>query len=235
MTAANEQIEENLAGIGESDEVDTVPTDDTSSTDEITQPAEKEKEVKQVRIVRMEDGTDVNFGTRANLITSADPEQNLLTFKLASGKVINYVEETIENLTEKQKAIYLYGLLQKVKTTLAPVKLFTLIDGELVPTMENTINKQLELFKAGEFMFRDVEREGVVELTDLQRAYAEVMREQGSKPHWTDLDDIATMTEILSIWETKSPVERNKVRRHPLVAIKLATLAQKTGKVDELV
>ena len=199
--------------------------DQTENTEAVTTPA-KEKKAKEVKIVTMEDGSQVNFGVRANLITSLDLDTSTISFKISTGKIINWLVEHMENLTTFQKTVYMYGLLEKVKTSLAPVK---------VDALEVAINKQIESINKGEFNVRALTQAGEVVLTDLQKAYAiAVSYLDPSKAHWANVDNGEVIAEVLTLWESKSAIERNKIRRHPNVAVELAKIQMDNGFTSDV-
>jgi len=186
----------------------------------------KVKAKKEVRIVTLEDGTQANFGARANLLSTIDLETSTLTFKLVTGKVVNWVITEIDNLTAFQKTVYMYGLLEKIKTSLAPVKL---------PKIEEAIAKQIAAIAKGEFNIRSINNAGEVVLTDLQKAYALAFSKQyPDKAGWSEVDSPATIAEVLEVWENKTPAQRNAIRRHPSVAWELNVMAIATGDAEDL-
>lgn len=200
-------------GKGEQNKVD-------ASTTETAKPK------KEVRIVTMEDGTQLNFGTRANLLSSIDLETNTLTFKLVSGKIINWILQGVEGLTDFQRTVFLYGILEKVKTSLAPIKL---------PKIEEAIAKQIVAIEKGEFNIRSLSGSGEVTLTELQAAYAIALSKQSkAKAHWVNTTDVVTIQEVLSVWEGKSPAQRNAIRRNAAVSWELNVMKLEEGNVEGL-
>jgi hypothetical protein len=217
---------------------EAVVAEQPTETKEVEQPTEstdtnatedapvKPKPKKEVRIVTLDDGTQVNFGARANLLSSIDLESSTIIFKIVTGKVINWVITEMDNLTPFQKTVFMYGLLEKVKTSLAPVKLAKL---------EEAIAKQIAAVTKGDFNIRSINTVGEVALSDLQKAYALAFSKQyPDKAKWADIDDVATIAEVLEVWENKTPVQRNAIRRHPSVAWELNVMAIATGDAEDL-
>jgi len=95
--------------------------------------------------VTLSDGTTANFGSKTQLISTLDVATATLTFKLATGAVITWAVQDIDNLEDFQKKVYLYGLLEKVKSTLSPAK---------KDQLEDSINSSIDSIKKGEFNIR---------------------------------------------------------------------------------
>jgi len=188
-----------------------------------TAPAKPEK---KVRIVTLEDGTQANFGVRANVLSIIDVKSSTLTFKIVTGKVINWTIAGVESLTEFQKTVFMYGLLEKIKTSLSPIKLAGL---------EDAIAKQIVSLEKGEFSVRSLTTVGEVSLTTLQQAYAIAFSKQyPDKANWANVEDPTVIAEVLSVWENKTNSQRNLVRRHPAVAWELNVMAIAKGDAEEL-
>ena len=199
---------------------------EATGTEEVTTEPKEAKPKKEVRIVTLEDGTQANFGARANLLSAIDIESDTVTFRIVTGKIINWVVKDMDNLTPFQKMVYMYGLLEKIKTSLAPIKLLKL---------EEAIGKQIVAIEKGEFNVRSLSSAGEVVLTDLQKAYALAFSEQyPEKAHWGKVDDATTISEVLSSWENKTPAQRNAVRRHPMVQYQLSIMAMAAGDLEAL-
>jgi hypothetical protein len=234
------------AQVIESTEVGTV--EEVLGT-EVVETVATPKAVKQVRILPMDDGSNVNFGARANLISTIDVDNLVISFKIALdpiGKVITWALgevvntdaegnvtgkpfEAVATFPENFKKIFLYGLMERVKSSLAPVKLADL------PT---AIAKQIEAINKGDFIIRSVEGEdGEVALTKLQKAYATVKSNPlyvtVAKPEWANVDDAATIADVLNFWEGLSASDKNNIRKNPYVKLEQAKLEVGTGEVEE--
>ena len=209
---------------GEEDSTPTLEVVEEPTSNPVEE--DKVKVKKEVRIVTMDDGTQANFGARANLLSAIDLESSTVTFRIVTGKIINWTIQNMDNLTEFQKMVFMYGLLEKIKTSLAPIKL---------PKMVEAIQKQIVAIERGEFNVRSLSSAGEVVLTDLQKAYALAFSEQyPAKKHWANVDDAATIAEVLGVWEGKSPAQRNAIRRHPSVGYQLNVMAMNAGEAEAL-
>lgn len=175
------------------------------------------KPVKEPRIVLMEDGTTVNFGIRANVISAYDTEEKLITFKVITGDIIAWPITDIDNLTEAQVTVYLYGLLSKVKTNLAPVK---------VPDLAKVIRDNIATINSGRFLVRGAGVDEDFELSLNQQAYALVLIKYQNKVEWSNLSDPAVIVAIQTIWDSKSTSEKNTIRKNPYFKLEKATLEQ---------
>lgn len=177
-------------------------------------------EAKKDRLVTMQDGSVKNFGVRANLLTSVDAESGVITFDFFTGETIAFnaytIEgQTVETFTAFQKQVFVYGLLAKVKTALAPIKVEGLFEA---------VTKQLDAIAKAEFTTRG-HAETVVGLSDLEKAYALAKVVQGDAPeYFSDLNDARTIEEVQAHFATLTTGGKNKLRNHPKVALELAKL-----------
>jgi hypothetical protein len=178
----------------------------------------------EVRIVKMEDGSEVNFGKRANLLTSF--EGTTVSFKLFTGKVITWVVEGIDTLTDFQKTVYVYGLTEKVKSNLAPVK--------DVSEMEIAIQKQILNLTSGIFFTRGTSSSAII-LDNLQKAWAFVKSEQEGYKHWEDLEDATVTREVASAWNELTRPAKNLIRKNVYVVIQKSKLDLADGVEATLV
>lgn len=201
-----------------------------STENENQNESQNENEIpvaKPVRIVDMADGTQANFGTRANLLSSMNIPTATATFKVITGEVINWVMQGLEGLTDFQKTVYMYGAMEKVKSSLAGVKVEVLAEA----VTKNTTDIDNEVFN-----IRSAGSTGAVTLTTLQKAYAlAISKLDGSKEYWNQLEEKAVIAEVLAVWETKTAKERGALRRHPHVALELNVMLLAEGGADSLV
>ena len=176
-----------------------------------------EKVEKVTNIVEMQDGTKIDFGKRGTLHTSVDLPTNTISFKMVTGDIINWVVPGTEGLTDFQKKVYLYGILSKIKTAMAPVDL---------KELKKFIEKQMEAINNGIFIVRafgDTVRE--VKLTDIQKAYAIAKSKQNPDfIHWGNVEDTSVIEQVSQDWEAKSTSEKNADKRNPYVQLELATM-----------
>lgn len=203
-----------------SNEIPTGHGEDTSTE----APVKKEK---VLNIVTMSDGTQANFGARAKVLSAIDLEDKQITFRVADGSIINWLPKELDNLSDFQLPVFLYGLLERVKSGLSSTK--------GLDKVAEVINKQIEAIDAGEFSIRAVSSTGAVELTLLQRAYAIAMSGvEGGNPKWANVEDTAVIEEVLEVWEGKTAVERNAIRRHPLVSTQINIMQLEAGTAVDL-
>jgi len=176
-----------------------------------------EQTEQTTNVVQMEDGTTIDFGKRGVVDISIDLKSATMVFKTVNGKVISWQVQEIDNLFPFQKKVYLYGVLSKIRTAMAPVDRAEL---------EDFINKQIEAINAGIFnvrAFGDPTRE--VKLLDIQKAYAIAKSKQTTGfEHWANVDDVRVIGEVLGDWATKSASAKNKIRRNPYVQLELSLL-----------
>ena len=205
-----------------SNEIPTGHGEDTT-----TSTAAPVKNEKVLNIVTMSDGTQANFGARAKVLSAIGLEDKQITFRVADGSIINWSPKELDNLTDFQLPVFLYGLLERVKSGLSSTK--------GLDKVAEVINKQIEAIDGGEFNIRAVSSTGAVELTLLQQAYAIAMSMvEGGNPNWANVQDTAVIEEVLAVWENKTAVERNAIRRHVLVSTQLNLMALEAGKVADL-
>ena len=199
---------------------------------------------KEAKIIELETGEKVNFGTRSNLLSSFDTEANTITFKVATGEVIVWDVTTIadlavEALNEWTKTVVLYGLLAKVRTNLAPVKLqdeVTAEDGSVtvVNSLAEAIRKQVAVLTSGKFSVRG-SGDDSVELSLDQKAFATAVVKQApfatavgltaeDTAGWADLDAEATINAVSNLWDSFETSVKNAVRRNPYFKVEKALL-----------
>jgi len=191
------------------------------------------------RIIELENGEKVNFGARANLLSSFDTETNEITFKVATGEVIVWNITKIAGLdtaplTEQVKNFVLYGLLAKIKTNLAPVKLQEEVDGEVVNSLAEAIQAQIAILNTGRFAVRG-SGDDSVELSLDQKAFATaafrepifataVLLATEETTGWADLDAEATINAVSTLWDSYDTSTRNAIRKNPYFRLYKATL-----------
>jgi hypothetical protein len=177
-----------------------------------------------VRRVLMENGQEVNFGARSNLLSPMDVETGTLTFLISTGKVVTWAVEKAAEISDKFiKQAFLYGLREKIKSNLAGEK-----DLTKLPAI---IAKQIEELKKGEFALR---RDGEApSLSPLQIAYAiaKSIDKKNPIPGWANTSDPVVVQEVLNEWATFDKTRKNAIRKHPVVIVELAKL-QAAGAED---
>jgi len=199
-----------------SNELQEINANEVGSVEEVLAPVEAKKD----RLVTMQDGSVKNFGVRANLLTNVDHETGLVTFDFFTGETISFnafgIEgQTVETFTAFQKQVFVYGILAKIKTSLAPIK----VDG-----LFTAVTKQLDAIAKAEFTTRG-HAEAEVGLSDLEKAYALAKVVQGDAPeYFSDLADQRTIEEVQAYFATLTTGGKNKLRNHPKVALELAKL-----------
>lgn len=194
---------------------------------------------KVERIAALENGEKVNFGARANLLSSFDTEANTITFKVFTGEVIvwdvtSIVGLSVEGLTELTKTVVLYGLLAKVRTNLAPVKLTEEKDGVVTHTLANTIKELVSIISSGKFSTRG-SGDDSIELTLDQKAFATaafkevafataVSLSADDVAGWGDLDSDETIKAVSELWDSFDTSSKNAIRKNPYFRIAKAMI-----------
>ncbi len=178
--------------------------------------------IKEPVIVEMSDGTKCNFGRRANLVSSMDVPTKTLTFKISTGVIISWAVEGLEAFSTLQTKIYLYGLLEKVKSSLAGV-------GK--PDLEVAISNNIADIKAGNFNIRSAGSSvAATGLTLVMKAFALAKSEQQEEyVHLRDLDNPSVIDEVCALWNGKSPSEKRAVRTNPFVQYHLSMLEKEAN------
>jgi len=196
-------------------------------------------EEKASRIIELENGEKVNFGARANLLSSFDTETNEITFKVATGEVIVWNIADIAGLdvaplTEQVKNFVLYGLLAKIKTNLAPVKLQEEVDGKVVNSLAEAIQAQVAILNTGKFSVRG-SGDDSVELSLDQKAFAVAASKEpvfatavslttDETAGWADLDAEATINAVSTLWDSYDTSTKNAIRKNAYFRLYKATL-----------
>lgn len=182
-----------------------------------------EVKVEAPRIVTMEDGSQVNFGKLAKQI--AVVEENVITFKLFNGKLISWTVD-VEGLSEFQKTVFLFGLVEKIKSNTSSVK--------DLAELEVAIRKQMAVLESGQFYTRSAGT-GVLLLDNLQKAYALVKSQQEGFERYANLADPEVTREVSEYWAGLTRAQKNTIRKHPSVVVAKAKLDAETGTVEELI
>jgi len=177
-----------------------------------------EIQVEVPRVVKMENGSIVDFGKRANLLIAVDG--SVVDFSLSNGKVITWAVQGIEAFTDFQKAVFTYGLVEKIKSNLAKVK-------EL-DKLEEGIKEQIANFEAGNFYVR-ANSSSPVMLDNIQKAYALVKSQQEGFEHLANYDEPAVSREIQATWAELSRPAKNLIRKNVYVIIEKAKLDNADG------
>jgi len=176
------------------------------------------------RVVPMSDGTTVDFGSRSKLQVSFDTVTETATFKVFTGEIISWVVAGMEGLNEFQKTVHMYGVVERVKSSLSPVKL---------EDLSEAINKQIAAINSGEFNIRGKGAAKASKLNQLQTAYAIAMSKLTPEVgHWNQVEEATVIAEVLASWEGKDAAQRNAVRRHPAVSLELSILKMAAGEGD---
>lgn len=182
-----------------------------------------EVKVDAPRIVTMEDGSQVNFGKLAKQI--AVVEDSTITFKLFNGKLISW-EVDVEGLSDFQKTVFLFGLVEKIKSNTSSIK--------DLAELEVAIKRQMAVLESGQFYTRNTGT-GIVLLDNLQKAYALVKSQQEGYEHLAKLDDPEVTKEVSAYWDTLTRSQKNTIRKHPAVVVAKANLDAVSGAVEELI
>lgn len=177
-----------------------------------------EIQVEVPRVIKMEDGSVVNFGRRSSLLIAINGAE--VTFNLYNGKVIVWAVKDIESFTEFQKAVFTYGLTEKLKVNLGKVK-------EL-DKLEAGIKEQIANFDAGNFYVR-ANASSPLLLDNIQKAYALVKSQQEGFEHLANYDEPAVSREIQAIWGDMTRPAKNLIRKNVYVIIEKAKLDSLDG------
>ena len=191
------------------------------------------------RVVTLDNGEVVDFGVRANLITSFDTATNEVVFKIFSGEVIIWdttviKDLDIESFSEFAKTVVLYGLLAKIKTNLASVKLYDEVDGKKVHSLANSISGQIAIINEGKFSIRATNAP-VAGLTLDQRAFATAVSKHAKfaeavsiepevAAEWKNLEDEEVILAVIALWDTYTVSTKNTIRKQPYFTLEKSTL-----------
>lgn len=183
---------------------------------------------KPDRIVTLETGESENFGTRTNVKSVIDPVAGTITFKIITGQVfVHDLTNDMVNLTDDQRLVYMYGIQQRIKASLAGVG---------VEKSYDTISKVVELIRTRGLGIRLTEDDE--ELDIWQKAYALAISNpvftpifKPEKEHWKNIDDLAVIKEVLSEWEGLDKSARNAIRKSPFVQVVKGQLEISAGNV----
>jgi len=163
---------------------------------------------KEPRKVTMEDGTEVNFGTRMTVKAAFDEDTNEIRFNLLNGRVIKWMPSFLPSLEGLVKTVSFYGLMERVKSVYGPIK-------EL-DKIEEAINRVISTIDSGVFPLRGSAEDSESELTIWQKAYAlaKAQREPEQFAHWASVDNPQVIEEVLAKWETFSRANVQEIRRN---------------------
>lgn len=184
-------------------------------------------------IVELQNGETIDF--RGNtVLASYDVPSKIVTFKVVTGEVLTLNVNNVPEAVKEEAAIY--GLREKIKATLAPIKVVISED----EAKEGKLNKagkialEIKNLLEGNFVTRAQET-GQVGLDSFMKAFATInaigaikIDNNGNvvpvptqarllpelKPTWANVTDPTVMQEVLSYWDsldkdTKSAQKRN--------------------------
>ena len=192
-----------------------------SNNVENIESVENVETVETVNIVELENGEKLDFGKNGTVFSSYDVDAGDITFKVATGEVITFnVSDVPENVL---KEATIYGLREKIKSTLAPIKLNTTEEETLAGKLNKAekIVQEITSLKAGEFVTRSAvggsatldsfmkafalvnaigaiktdNNGGMVPVPAKGRLFAEL------KPEWANVNDSAVIASVLSTWD----------------------------------
>lgn len=190
-------------------------------------------------IVVLNNGETANFGVRNQILSSFDTEEGTITFKVLTGEVLSLDVKAIEGLgyesaTELGQQVIMAGLLGKIKSNLAPVKLTTevevkdeegnVVSTETVNSLAIAIQKEMDKLAKGIFSVRAGSNDAV-ELTVDQKAFAtatvnhpifaKVVGTEAYASKWTNLDEASVIAEVDAVWEQIGKDGRRTAKKHP--------------------
>jgi hypothetical protein len=229
----------------------------TTETTETTAATETKK---ADRIVEMFDGSKANFGTRANLLTSIDTDTNEITFKVFTGQILVWKPFEKEHFTpvsvlpEIIRTVVLYGLLNKVKSNIAPVKLTETVEvkneaGEVVEiktvdALYEAILSNISTIDEGKFSIRGTGSDEEFELTLDQKAYAmmvinhpELFKNKQGSLDWNEKNLASTeiIADVQATWDAKDRSTKNTIRKNAYFTLeknKLQMAAIENGDIE---
>jgi hypothetical protein len=176
-------------------------------------------EEKAHHIITLEDGTQANFGVRTKLLVSINELSNTVTFKLFTGRIIVWSVPYVDGLGGFVKAVYLYGLVAKIKSSIASNKDVNLLEETLVNVLASLDNGIMTL-----------RNNTVCTLTSEQKAYAmiksspECLHYEEMYAHWYDISEVSVIEEIIKLWATFDRSRKNTIRKDAFFAKALATI-----------
>ena len=221
-----------------------------------------EETTKVVRTVKMKDGTEQVFRDRQNIKTSFDVETNAIVFMIFSGETITWYPlelpfyAEVSNASEEVRKVVLFGLLSKIKSNIAPVKLYETVEVEVGKNEDGTPIKEQKTVNAlyeavvnniksiqeGKFSVRGSASDDDLELTIDQKAYAILVvkysqffpTKQGTL-EWTldNLDETAIILDIQAAWDAKTKVQRNTIKKDAYFGAEKGMLLRATITDDE--
>ena len=202
---------------------------------------EATNEVNVSNVVTMSNGEKVDFGKNGTVISSYDVDAGTVTFKVATGEVLVHQAQDLEYLSIHQREVYLYGLREKVKTTLAPIKLVVSEAEAAIGKITKAAKIALELkaFSEGKFVTRSSDN-GSVELSNFMKAFAyvcatgQVLPSNEALPtpaldqllvvigelksHWVATSDMSVVVEITAYWNALDRKVKSSFRRNAFIS-----------------
>ena len=183
--------------------------------------------------IQMNDGTKATFSDKANVLSTYDADTATITFKVRTGEVITWVVEGIENLTDFQKKVFLFGLFRRIKSAVASTK--------EIADVPATIERQIASLKEGKFVVRGSDSDGG-KLDNFLKAFAMVMsgkfpdavKESNVKPHWANYEDASVVDEVLSTWSSLDKSIKTALRRNPFIMAAKAELDKQNEDAIDL-
>ncbi len=200
-----------------------------------------EATITHSNIVELSTGEKVDFKKNGTVISSYDVEAGTITFKVATGEVLVYQAEELEYLSSFQREVYLYGLREKIKATLAPIAL-TVTEAEALTgklTKADKISMEFKAFTEGKFVTRNTDTNSV-DLTNFMKAFAyiaatgQMLPSNESlpapalaqlvaiigelKPHWVDVSDVVVVNEVTTFWNSLDRKVKASLRRNGFIS-----------------
>lgn len=199
--------------------------------------------VKEIvsNIIELSTGEKVDFKKNGTVISSYDVEAGTVTFKVATGEVLVYQAEELEYLSTLQREVFLYGLREKVKATLAPIPL-TITEAEALAgrlTKAGKIALEFKAFAEGKFVTRSTDT-GSVDLSNFMKAFAyisatgqmlpsnealpkpalaQLLAIIGEfKPHWVNVSDVEVVNEVTTYWNNLDRKVKASLRRNAFIS-----------------
>jgi len=207
----------------------------------MTEATNTVKEAVVSNIVELATGEKVDFKKNGTVISSYDVDAGTVTFKVATGEVLVYQAEELEYLSTLQREVFLYGLREKVKATLAPIAL-TVTEAEALAgrlTKAGKIALEFKAFSEGKFVTRSTDT-GSVDLDNFMKAFAYISATGQMlpsnealpapalaqlvaiigelKPHWVNVSDVEVVNEVNTFWNALDRKVKASLRRNGFIS-----------------
>lgn len=197
-----------IEGEGENEEGENEEGENDSEADEESSATP--------RVVKMEDGSEINFGKRAMMLSGTmyreDGKGFEIVFHVFSGKQFRFKVELETPLEQFYLEVLSFGLAQKAKNSCTAAKSADDIEKILQIKLQEYANKDFATRASGETS---------ITLTQEQMAFA----------RWKnmDVDTIETIVNVRAYFAALSKEELQKLRKNPLIQFFKAQIQQEAA------